>query len=207
MHLLWDWYSTLAGSSRREIQDFGRVHARHGLKPALRARRAPRRLCQPHLQSLHDQGPGDTLVPHRLDDRQVHQPYFLEDDPETEIPDNRDRTNFVRRHPLCQKKMCKGIAAQFRLLAFCASRGPRSKLLRFAECRVSLDGCRLNDPLAHHHSPRWMLKNPHLPLQRPGHVRHTHSCSNCFYIATTLHDRRPFCSPTARALTFLATRS
>src|ERR1044071_9107694 len=101
---------------------------------------APRPLCQACLQSPQDQGRGDTLVPHRLDDRKVHQPYFLEDNPETEISNNRDGANSSWRHLPCRQKMCKGIAAQFRYYHFARPGGREASFFDLQNVRQRLDG-------------------------------------------------------------------
>jgi len=51
-------------------------------------------------------------MPHRLDDRQVHQPDFLEDNPITKIPDYRLSQNLGSSLVPGHQKMREGIPAQ-----------------------------------------------------------------------------------------------
>jgi hypothetical protein len=51
-------------------------------------------------------------MPHRLDDRQVHQPDFLEDNPVTQIAEDRLFRRFLLAPPPCDQKVGERVSAQ-----------------------------------------------------------------------------------------------
>src|SRR6185295_8718309 len=80
--------------------------------------RPHRSLCKPNVQSLQNQGLGNPLMPHELNDCQIHQSNFLEDNPETQIADSCNNIRLALWHSLCQQKVRKWITTQFRLQHF-----------------------------------------------------------------------------------------
>src|SRR5690242_12126459 len=95
-------------------------------------------------------------MPHRLDDRQVHQPDFLKNDPITEIPDNRLWGPFNFPSLLRQQEMGEWVAAKLSFQHFARPGGREASFFYLQNVGERFRNRRHNGPSASDHAFRLM---------------------------------------------------